>query len=61
MVQAVEQQCLMIFLDAYLKKNNQKDPKRDVFLECIENLCHGKVAEVYLPERELDLEQVSLN
>lgn len=61
MVQAGEQQCLKIFLGAYLKKNNQEDPKRDAFPEWIEDLCHGKVAEVSLPGRELDLEQVSIN
>lgn len=43
------------------EKNNQKDPKRDDFPEWIEDLCQGKVAEVFLSERELDLEQVSIN
>lgn len=44
------------------EKSNQKDPKRDAFHEWIEDLCHGKVTEVFLPERELDtLEQVSVN
>lgn len=43
------------------EKNNQKGSKRDAFPEWIEDLCHGKVAEVFLPERELDLEQVSIN
>lgn len=61
MVQAVKQQCLMIFLGVYLKKIIRKTQKRDVFPEWIEDLCHGKVAEVFLPERELDLEQVSIS
>lgn len=43
------------------EQNNQKDPKRDAFPEWVEDLCHGKVAELFLPERELDLEQASIN